>query len=218
MAEAATATKSKTEYTPVVMTDGRTVQFAGKKKMDKNIVIDESKVMTEGDVIQFQAGAVGVRIDFLNGETRTYLPPLSLYAQFLGHGTSQKYGDETATTADKPLTVEDMIIATDDLDSTIQAGNWGRARSAGGGGVSGAAIVVRAIMEATGKDLEFVKAYIQRKLEADKDLTRKALYDSFRVVGTQTGDIIKRLEDEKRSKEAKVDADAELAAMQAGTV
>jgi hypothetical protein len=65
-------------------------------------------------------------------------------------------------------------------------------------------------MEATGKDLATVKAYLQKKLDADKDLTRRALYDSFRVAGTKTGVIIKRLEEAKLAKTAKLDADAEL--------
>ena len=52
--------------------------------------------------------------------------------------------------------------------------------------------------------------YLQKKLDSDKDLTRRALYDSFRVAGTKTGIIIKRLEEAKLAKTAKVDADAEL--------
>jgi len=56
-----------------------------------------------------------------------------------------------------------------------------------------------------------VKAYLQKKLDADPELSRRALYDSFRVAGTKTGLIIKRLEDAKLAKNAKVDADAELA-------
>jgi hypothetical protein len=69
---------------------------------------------------------------------------------------------------------------------------------------------VQAIVEATGKSLEVVKAFLQKKLDTTEGLTRKALYDSFRVAGTKTGIIIKRIEDEKLAKTAKVDADAEL--------
>jgi len=214
------ATKSKTEYTAVKMSDGREVNFAGKRKVNKDTVIDESKIVLDGDVVQFQAGAVGIRMDFRNGDTRTFYPPLSLYAQFLGHGGQQKYGDELATTADKPLSEEDMVLAVDDLDAVIQKGDWGRGRTSGGGSVSGASIVVQAILEATnarnaakGKPpttLEAIKSYIQKKLEADPTLTRRALYDSFRVAGTETGIIIKRLEEAKLAKTAKVDANSEL--------
>jgi hypothetical protein len=214
MADEQVATsKSKTEYTAVEMSDGRTVQFAGKRKVNKETLIDESKIQIDGDIIQLQPGAVSIRMDFRNGETRTYSPPLSLYARFLGHGAEQKYGDELATTADKPLSEEDMVIATDDLDAVIQKGDWGRGRASGGGGVSGASLVVQAIMEATGKTLDVVKAYLQKKLDGDKSLTRPALYNSFRVAGTKTGVIIARLEAEKNAKSAKLNADDELASI-----
>jgi len=202
-----------TEYTEVGMTDGRKVSFAGKRKVNKETLIDESKIVIEGDVMQIQAGAISVRMDFRNGATRTMPLPLTLLAQFAGHGGEQKFGDELATTADKPLSEEDMVIAIDDLNTEIQAGKWGRGRASGGGGVSGASIVVQAIMEATGKDQATVKAYLDKKIATTEGLTRQALYASFRVPGTKTGVIISRLESEKAAKTSKVDADQELALM-----
>lgn len=203
--------KKTTEYLEVAMTDGRKVSFAGKRKVVKETVLDESKIVVEGDVMQVQAGAISIRMDFRNGETRFMPLPLSLLARFAGHGAEQKYGDELATTADKPLTEEDMVLAIDDLNAQIQAGKWGAGRaSSGGGGVSGASIVVQAICQATGKDLATVKAYLQKKLDADEGLTRRALYDSFRVAGTKTGIIIKALEEAKLAKTAKVNADEAL--------
>lgn len=211
MTEVVATPKSKTEYTDVTMTDGRVISFAGKRKVNKETLIDESKITVEGDVIQLALGAVSIRMDFRNGETRLIPLPLSLLARFAGHGAEQKFGDELATTADKPLTEDDMVLAIDDLNSQIQSGKWGAGRASGGGGVSGASVVVQAIMEATGKDLATVKAFLQKKLDADPALSRRALYDSFRVAGTKTGVIIKRLEEAKLAKTAKVDADAELA-------
>lgn len=203
--------KKTTEYLEVAMTDGRKVSFAGKRKVVKETVLDESKIVVEGDVMQVQAGAISIRMDFRNGETRLMPLPLSLLARFAGHGAEQKYGDELATTADKPLTEEDMVLAIDDLNAQIQAGKWGAGRaSSGGGGVSGSSIVVQAICQATGKDLATVKAYLQKKLDADEGLTRRALYDSFRVAGTKTGIIIKALEEAKLAKTAKVNADEAL--------
>jgi len=206
----ATVEKSKTEYTAVEMTDGRSVQFAGKRKVNKETLIDTSKVVVDGNTMQLETGAVSIRMDFRNGETRTIALPLSLLAQFAGHGAEQKFGDELATTADKPLSEDDMVLAIDDLNALIQSGKWGAGRATGGGGVSGASIVVQAICEATGKDLATVKAYLQKKLDSDPALTRRALYDSFRVATTKTGAIIKRMEEAKLAKTAKVDADAEL--------
>ena len=212
----AEAGKAKAEVLTVKMTDGREVNFAGKRKVNKETVIDQSKIVLDGDVLQLETGAISIRMDFRNGDTRLLPLPLSLLARFAGHGGEQKFGDELATTADKPLSEEDMVIAIDDLNTLIQAGNWGKGRAAGGGGVSGASIVIQAIMEATGKDLATVKAYFDKKLAAeaqkpeDQRISRRDMYNSFRVAGTKTGEIIKRLEEAKLAKTAKVDADAEL--------
>lgn len=211
-AVAPAAKRPATEYTKVVMEDGREVIFAGKRKVNKETLIDESKIAVDeaSGIVQFSAGAVSVRMDFRNGKTRTFPLPLALLAQFAGHGGEQKYGDELASPADKPLSEDDMVIAVEDLDTEIQKGNWGRARSSGGG-VSGASIVVQALMEATGKDQAAIKAYLDKKIASTEGLTRQALYASFRVPGTKTGAIIARLEAEKAAKSSKVDADAELA-------
>lgn len=210
---AATSARPKTEYLEVTMEDGRKVSFAGKRKLNKETLIDDTKVETDesGNVMQISAGAVSIRMDFRNGATRTFPVPLGMLLKFAGHGAEQKYGDELASPASNPLTEEDMVLAVEDLDKEIQAGNWGKGRAAGGGGVSGASVVVQAIMEATGKDLATVKDYLDKKIASTEGLTRRALYDSFRVAGTKTGIIIKRIEDEKLAKTAKVDADAALA-------
>lgn len=211
--ETPAAKKPKTEYTEVTLSDGRVVSFAGKRKVLKETLIDESKIAIdeENGLVQFERGAVSVRMDFRNKETRTLELPLSLIARFAGHGGEQKFGDELASPRDKPLSEDDMVIAIDDLYALISKGEWGKGRAAGGGGVSGASLVVQAIVEATGKDLATVKAFLQKKLDTTEGLSRKALYDSFRVAGTKTGVIIKRMEDEKLAKNAVVDADATIA-------
>lgn len=219
--------KSKTEYTKVEMSDGRTREFAGKKKVLKETLIDESKIVIDGDVMQLQAGAISIRMDFRDGSTRTIPCPLSLLARFVGHGMEQKFGDELAAPADKPLAPEDMVIAIDDLAGEIAKGNWGKGRAEGGGGVSGASLVVQAILEVmnqgrpdNGKPLltvASVKAWLDAKLEASKAsdgenaLTRRALYDSFKAEGTPTAAVIKRLEAEREAKKTpKIDANAAL--------
>lgn len=215
MNETQAEVKSKTEYTDVTMTDGRTVAFAGKRKVLKEVLVDESKIAVDGDVVQLQAGSVAVRMDFRNGDSRTIELPVSLIAQFAGHGASQKFGDELASSAADPMSEDDMVIAIDDLNSVIQAGKWGRSKASSGGSVAGAGIVVSALMEATGKDQQTIKDYLQKKLDSTEGLTRRALYDSFRVAGTQTGDIIARLENAKRAKAAVVNADDEVTALAA---
>lgn len=206
--------KKKTEVTTVKMSDGREVGFAGKRKLVKSTLIDESKVVVDGDTITLEAGAVSIRMDFRNGDTRTYPLPIKLLPKFAGHGGEQKYGDELAAPADKPLSEADMVVAVDDLNTQIQSGDWSTVRE-GGSGFSGASIVIRAIVEASGKTIEEVKAFLQKKLDAataaGTKLSRKDLYDSFRNPTSKTGQIIERMEREERSKNTKVDADAALA-------
>jgi hypothetical protein len=201
----------------VTLTDGRVVEFVGTSRVNKEIVIDESKVQLDGEMLVLQQGAIGVRMDFVTGDTRTYIQPLSLIPKFAGHGGSQKYGDCLASPASKPLADEDLVIACDDLDETIQKGEWSTRRE--GDGFSGASIVIKAFMEASGKDQASVKAFLNGMLEAAKlkgeKLSRKDLYDSFRNPATKVGKIIDRLEKERLSSTAKVDADAVLEAAMA---
>lgn len=219
MAEEQAVAKQKTEVVAVQMTDGRTVNFAGKRKVNKETLIDESKIVVEGGVMQIEEGAVSVRMDFRSGETRTMPLPLSLFARFAGHGGEQKFGDELASPADKPLSEEDMVIAIDDLYAQIAKGEWGKGRASGGGGVSGAGIIVRALAEKTGKTVDFIKAFLQKKLDdsaardGENKLTRRALYDSFRA-DPNVAPIIERMEKEKAKKAPAIDTSGALAEME----
>lgn len=214
--------KAPREAENVKMKDGRTVEFVGKRKMLKETIIEQLliKIGADGSVT-IPKGAVKVRIDLRNGTTKTYTLPASLIAKFAGHGGEQKYGDELASPAEKPLSFDDMEVALDELDAQLQKGEW-RAPSEGGGGVAGASIVLRAIVEASeaaGKPrtLDQVKEFINKRLEAAKakgeKLSRKDLYDSFRAPATKTGQIIARMEKEELAKNVKVDANAEMNAL-----
>lgn len=213
MAEAA---KKERVETAVKMSDGRTVIFVNARKQLKETIIDESKIQLDeaGGMLVIQPGAVSIRMDFVNGETRLFPIPLSLFAKAAGHGGEQKYGDETASCKD----VDDAVIAVDELNENIQQGKW-TTRTEGGDAYAGASIVIKAIMEASGKDQTTVKAFLQGMLDSAKakgeSLSRKALYDSFRAPNTKVGQIIARLEAEKLAKSAKVDGDAKLAELMA---
>ena len=196
--QAAAPKKAATVVTQVTMTDGRVVPFAGKRKMVKTVDITD--------------GRLSVRFDFVNGETRTFTPPDNLILNFAGHGASQKIGDEAAGVED----IDDIILATDAIIERLNNGEWGAARAAGDG-FSGANVVIRAIMEATGKDQVSVKAFLQGKLDKAKEageiLSRQALYQSFRRPGSKTGVIIERIEKEKATKSFAADADSLLEEM-----
>jgi hypothetical protein len=196
MAEEGSKTKkAATEVENVQMQDGRTVGFAGKRKMVKDV----------------NAEAGTVRFDFRNGESRTFEIPDTLLRDFAAHGASQKIGDETAGVE----AVEDMVVAVDTIIDRLLKGEWTATRAAGDS-FAGASIVIRAICEVTGKSLEEIKAFLQGKLDTSKAaaeasgskaLTRKELYDSFRKPGSKTAVVIDRLEKEKLSKNSAVEAD-----------
>ena len=204
--------KKKAEVTMVKMEDGREVGFAGKRKINKETLIDEGKIALDNDTVTIQDGAVTIRMDFRNGATRLFPIKAAMLAKFAGHGGEQKYGDELASPADKPLSEDDMVLAVEELhDQLYNKGEW---RATSEGGFGGASVVVKAIMEASGKTMEEVKKFLDGKLEAAKakgeKLSRRDLYDSFRNPNSKVGQIVERLEKERLAKDSKVDADAAL--------
>lgn len=204
--EAAATAKPKKpapEVTKVTMSDGRVVDFVGKRKMLKDATSGE-------DFAQ-------VVFDFVNGATRTAKTVLGdkLLFRLAAHGLAQKVGDETAGEEN----VDDMVEAVDAMLKRLASGDWGAERKAGDG-FSGASVVIKAIMEATrgsakfpdGMTLDQVKEFLDGKLAANKELTRQKLYQSFRAPGTKTAAIIERLEKEKTQAAPAINADAELEA------
>ena len=195
----AKAVKAETVREAVTLTDGRVVEFAGKRKMRKEVIIE--------------GGAVSVRFDFRNGETRLFTVPESLLLDCAGHGASQKIGDDVAGVED----LDDVIVGIDAMIARLSEGNWSAER-AEGDGFSGASVVIKAIAEVTGKSIEAVKAFLQSKLDQaaakGEKLTRQALYKSFRNPASKTGQVIQRLELEKASKSS-VNSDDMLGELEA---
>lgn len=193
---AAAAAASKTEYETVKMKDGREVKFAGKRKLDKTVIIDEA------------TNAVSVRFDFRDGTTLSLADSEldeKTKALSLGHGLSQKCGDEVAGV----VKVEDMYLGIEEMINRLKAGEW-RAQGTAGDSFAGGSMVIKAIAEVTGKTVEWIKDFLTKKLEAAKaanqKLSRADLYASFRDPASETGKVIQRMELEERSKETKVKA------------
>ena len=198
-------TKAKTEYEKVTMTDGREVNFPGKRQLSKEIIIDEENQ------------TVSVRFDLRNGETFSIKSTelnVATALQATGHGLSQKVGDTTAGVQK----IEDMAISIEDMVGRLKKGEWAAPREAGDS-FAGAGLVVRAVAEATGKTVEFVKEFLNKKLEkaktAGEKLTRNDLYASFRNPESATGKIIERMEREERAKATKVDSTSLMAELNA---
>lgn len=199
------------EQTKVTMTDGREVVFVGKRNIDKTGKVEDD-------------GAISAQFDFRNGETTGIRleagDPLIL--KLAVHGLLQKGGDEAAGVKDEhgQPDVDSMALAVDsilkrlanveaDLDT-----RWSVERAAGDG-FSGAATVVKALVEVLGKDVAWVKAFLEKKLTAGKEagLTRQKLYQAFRAPGTKTAPVIERLEREKLAGKPAINADEFLAEM-----
>ena len=188
-----TATAKPAKKEPVVntvtMQDGRVVEFTGKRKLLKS-----SQVTAEG--------AVQTRLDFSNGETRLFTIPEGLLAKFAAHGAEQKLGDEIAGVDD----VEDAVLAVDELIDRLYSGEWGVARDKSG--LAGASILLRALVESTGKSVDEIKAFLKDKTAAQKAALR---------VNPKVKPVVDRLEAEKAAKQAKkgdsIDTDALLGSL-----
>ena len=176
------STKTETQVETVTMTDGRVVDFAGKRKLLK-----ESSVNADGKV--------QVRLDFRNGETRLFTLPDNLLAKFAAHGAEQKLGDEIAGLND----VEDCVLAVDELIDRLYNGEWSVKREANG--MAGTSVLVRALVEHTGKTVEQIKQFLSGKSQAEKVALRN---------NPKIKPIVERIEAEKASKKANVDTDAML--------
>ena len=167
----------ETQIETVKMTDGRLVDFPGKRKMSKDSWVEST-------------GEVRTRFDFRNGETRTFTIRPDMLAKFASHGAEQKIGDEAAGVED----IDDIVLAIDELIERLNAGEWGVKRESSG--FAGTSILLRAIVEVTGKSVEAVRAYLKEKTPAQKLALREA---------AMFAPVVKRLEAEKASKKPAVD-------------
>lgn len=193
-----TQPQPKSEAEVVLMDDGRKVEFSAKKR----------KIVT---VSLTDDGVYSAQVDFRNGKTLGGVLHPSLVPKTTLHGLKQKVTDE-----DSGLTaIEDSFLAIEELLPRLANGDWGADRGAGDS-LSGASIIIRALVELTSKTGAEVKALLQEELDSAKargeDLTRQGLYKSFlRLPEVKT--IVDRLESEKVTKGSKVDAAALLGRM-----
>lgn len=195
----ATATKPKRkepEITTVTMKDGRVVEFAGKRKMLK-------------ENLTLESGEPGVRVDFINGESiicaitvgKSDDKPNGLLVELAQHGLKQKLGDEAAGLDD----IDDMVLAVQELVDNLGKGTFNQVRQSDG--MAGASVLLKAVVEHTGKSIDQVREWLKGKSAAEKRALRNA---------KGIAEIVQRLEAEKasRSKGASVDAEALLSEIQ----
>ena len=133
---------AETKYVTVTMDDGRTVEFPETRRLIKTSAVNPD-------------GSLTVRMDYVNGECRTFTLPPSLINQFALHGAEQKLGDAMAGIKD----LEDAIEVVDQLILRLDKGEW-TAESTGGSGMAGASILARALVEVTSQPITVVREYL----------------------------------------------------------
>lgn len=174
----------------VTMLNGSIVEFAGKRKLLKDTKIDSD-------------GNVTLMLNFRNGETRIFPVPQSLMARFAAHGAEQKFGDEIAGLD----SIDDAVLAVDDLMERMERGDWNVKREASG--MAGTSVLLKALVEVTGKSVEQIKTFLTGKTQAEK----VALRNSPKIKPT-----VEKIEAEKVSKASKVDTDALLGELDGGSM
>lgn len=187
--EATESKKSKAEVVAVTMTDGRVVEFPGKKILQKSSFQNA------------ETNKLYVRLDWRNGETRTFELPQALISKFATHGAEQKLGDEIAGMKKEDgseADIDDKVMAVDDLIERLNAGEWSTQRDSSG--MAGTSVLLRAIVEVTGKPVDAVKAFLKGKNQKQKLALRAS---------KQFKDVVNRIEAERAAKSAKVDLEAD---------
>ena len=181
--------KKETVTETVTMEDGRVVDFVGEKRK----MLKESIVGADG--------TLQIRLDFRNGQTRLFTIPQEDLANYALHGASQKLGDEAAGLTD----IDDIVLAVDNLIDRLYNHEWTATRESSG--LAGTSVLLRALVEHSGKSVEAIKTFLSTKTQADK----VALRNSPRVKP-----IIERMEAEKAAKAGeKVDTEAMLGELEA---
>jgi hypothetical protein len=186
--ETETKAKAETKITTVTMADNRVVEFAGKRKLLKESFVDEH-------------GKISVRLDFINGETRTFHLPHDLLAKFAAHGAEQKLGDEVV----REDTVEDMVQALDELMVRLSKGEWNAKREGGSG--AGGSILARALVELTKKTPQAISEFLAGLDAKTKLALRK---------DAALSPIIARLEAEKAARASEKAPAVDTASLLAG--
>lgn len=192
--EGSKPSKAKAAVESVTMQDGRVVEFVGKRRMLKESTITDT--------------GVEVRLDFRNGMTVVFPVPQTLIYQFAAHGAEQKLGDETAGEDD----VDDMVLDVEALIERLNRGEWSVKRE--GGGMSGTSVLLRALVEYSGKTVEQIKVFLQGDPKADPPIPGKTAAEKTALRNSpKLKPIIEKLESEKQAKAAKVDTEALLGSL-----
>lgn len=144
------AEKKETVKIPVQMKDGRTLEFT-----------ERQKCLTRRD-------ADALHFDFKSGDTLTVTKAdvEGLAERFMWHGVEQKFRDEFASAGD----AADAFEWVTGLHSRIQKGEWSEKRE--GSGMSGAGLLVQALVEITGQSAADIRTFLADKTRRDQEVMR----------------------------------------------
>jgi hypothetical protein len=201
---AAPQPKKKPEVEIVDLEDGTKGEFVGKRKLNKSYILNQNGSLNH------------LRFEFRNGRVLLVALPPALLGQFAGHGGIQKYGDELAgmkpAEGQDEVDVDDMVIEMEKLDENIQKGLWSTRKE--GDGMGGTSVLIKALLEHSGKTIEQIKAFLK-----DKDAKFKTM---LRLEDTRVGKsgktmaaVVKSIEAAKASKGVKIDTAKALADLDA---
>jgi hypothetical protein len=147
---AAKPAKKEVVRIPVLMKDGRTLEFTERQKCSTRY---------EGDTLYF---------DFRSGDTIgvSKADVSALSERFMWHGVEQKYRDEFASAGD----AADAFEWVTNLHERIKRGEWAEKRE--GGGLAGAGLLVQALVEITGKTPTEIRAFLGDKSRKEQEILR----------------------------------------------
>lgn len=174
------ATK-QSEGIAVKMHDGRTVVFGKSQKLRKTHITESN------------GATIGVQFDFVNGESLKLLladVPHPTKSVLMGHGASQKCGDECADLDN----AEDMVEAVRAMIDRLTSGRWEAERT----GFAGQSILIAALVEVTRQSAEQVRNVLKTLNAKEKaalkyDATIKPVYDRLeaeRSKGVDTTQVL----------------------------
>lgn len=185
----------------VLMEDGRKVVFVGKRQVLKDSLINGELFDSSSEPVDPTSNTLSVRLDFRNGSTRTYPINPVLLTNFALHGALQKYGDELAggvklDDGTQSSDLDDWAATTDRLHERLAEGKWSIGRT--GDSMGGTSVLLKALIEASGKPIDELRAWLKGKSQKEKSALRNA---------PKIKPIVERIESEKASKSAAVDTD-----------
>lgn len=176
------------EKQAVQMSDGRTVEFTERQKCITERIVDGNQIL-------------GIRFDFKSGDSLTVEKGdvEGLAERFMWHGVEQKYRDQFASAKE----VDDAFEWVTGLHSRIRKGEWSEQREGSGGGVSGAGLLVKALME-----LHSLTADKAREFLADKSPKEQAILRDYPPIAEKIREI--------KARSPKADTTAQATSLLAG--